>query len=139
MPRRVVNFSLDLDKYDMSIKFKAKDFEAIELNVTLLKDGQIYDLSNCTVDFVSSNGIEEVLDVADNIIKIKFNTGYEINKIYEGEIVVTDNEGSIKSPSFFFYICRSLSGEINVVFVNLLDSEGYTLLDSEGNFLKIRG
>lgn len=139
MPRRIETFTLDLDRHDMSTKFKAKDFEDMELHITLTKNNSIFKLDGCSVDFVSSNGIEEVLDVVDNIIKVKFNNGYDANKIYEGELVITDSEGTLKTPSFFFYICRSLSGEINVVFISLIDNEGYILLDSENNFLKVRG
>ena len=139
MPRRVVAFNLDIDRTDMVTKFKAKDFEDIELNITLTKNNSIFNLDGCSVDFISSNGIEEVLDVVDNTIRVKFNTGYDVNKIYEGELVITDSEGTLKTPSFFFYICRSLSGEINVVFVSLIDNDGYILLDSENNFLKVRG
>lgn len=40
MPRRKIFFDLDLNKTDMSTKFKAKDFEDLELHVTIKNNSE---------------------------------------------------------------------------------------------------
>ena len=139
MPKRIINFDLDLNKRENTLKFQAKDFEDLEVNVTIKNNGQVYNLDGCKVDFVSTHGAEEILSVLDNVIKFTFNTGAEREKVYEGEITIVDEEGVLKTPSFFFYVGKSLSGEISIGAFILKDSEGYILKDSEGYILKVRG
>ena len=57
----------------------------------------------------------------------------------KAELVIKDDDGTIKTPNFYFYINKSISGEASVELKILLDSEGYRLIDSNGNTLKVRG
>lgn len=139
MPRRIIDFDLDLNTQNMTTRFQCKDFEDIQVNAHIIEKGQPYDLSNCTVDFVSSLGIEELIGVVDNVVQFTFNSGSNFNKIAEGEIIINDANGTLKTPSFFFSITKSLSGEIIIAFYQLIDVEGYNLVDSEGYYLKVRG
>ena len=37
------------------------------------------------------------------------------------ELVIKDNDGTIKTPNFYFYINKSISGEVSVELKILLD------------------
>ena len=54
------------------------------------------------------------------------------------ELVIKEGDGIIKTPNFYFYIKKSISGEVSVELKTLFDSEGYRLIDSNGNILKVR-
>ena len=74
-------------------------------------------------------------------IKLKLFNANNLKKVgmCTAELVIKDGDGIIKTPNFYFYINKSISGEVSVELKTLLDSEGCRLIDSNGNTLKVRG
>ena len=132
MPKRIKKIELDLNKKDRSMKFFAKQYEDICVEVTITDGGTIVDYTNCIIEWHSDLEGAPVITTNGNKIEFIFNAS-------TAELVIKDDDGAIKTPNFYFYINKSISGEVSVELKMLLDSEGYRLIDSNGNTLKVRG
>lgn len=139
MPRRKIQLDLDYVKNNNVIKFNAKQFEDIEIQVTIIENKAIYDLENSTVEFYCDKQLEYTVEVVDNVVIIVIESESVIEEgIYKCELIIDDSEGTLKIPTFYFYVHKSLSGNVIIELKTLLDSDGNTLLDSNGNTLKVR-
>ena len=50
MPKRIKKIELDLNKKDRSMKFFAKQYKDICVEVTITKDGTIVDFTDCIIE-----------------------------------------------------------------------------------------
>ena len=138
MPKKIKKIELDINKKDRSIKFFAKQYENICLEVAITDGGTIVDFTNCIIEWHSDLEGVPVINAKGNKIELIFNTSKKVG-MCTAELVIKDDNGTIKTPNFYFYINKSISGEVSVELKTLLDSEGCRLIDSNGNILKVRG
>ena len=140
MLKKIKKIELDLNKKDRSINFFAKQYEDIFVEVIITDGGTIVDFTNCIIEWHSDLEAVPTINTNGNKIEIIFNAG-NLNKVgmCTAELVIKDGDGIIKTPNFYFYINKSISGEVSVELKILLDSEGCRLIDSSGNTLKVRG
>ena len=140
MPKKIKKIELDINKKDRSMKFFAKQYEDICVEVAITDCGTIVQFTNCIIEWHSDLEAVPTINANGNKIEIIFNAS-SIKKVgmCTAELVIKDNDGTIKTPSFYFYINKSISGEVSVELKTLLDSEGCRLIDSNGNILKVRG
>ena len=140
MPKRVLNLELDINKTSYNNQFTAKQFEDLELNLTLKDKTNILNLNDCIVNFACDKNLIFSCDVVEDKIKVVIESESVIETgVYEAELSIDDKEGTLKTPSFYFMINKSLIGEVIVTLKTLLDLKGNILKDSENNYLKVRG
>ena len=140
MPKRIKKIEVDINKKDTSMKFFAKQYEDICVEVAITDCGTIVQFTNCIIEWHSDllEGVP-IINTKGNKIELIFNAS-SLKKVgmCTAELVIKDDDGTIKTPNFYFYINKSISGEVSVELKILLDSEGYRLIDSNGNILKVR-
>ncbi|MCI7207705.1 MAG: BppU family phage baseplate upper protein [Clostridium sp.] len=140
MPKRIKKIEVDINKKDTSMKFFAKQYEDICVEAAITDGGTIVDFTNCIIEWHSDllEGVP-IINTKGNKIKLIFNAS-SLKKVgmCTAELVIKDNDGTIKTPNFYFYISKSISGEVSVELKILRDSEGNRLIDSNGNILKVR-
>ena len=140
MPKRVFDLELDINNTSYNNKFTAKQFEDIELNITLKDKTNILNLNDCMVNFACNKDLDFTCNIVDSKVRVTIESESVIDiGIYEAELSIDDKEGTLKTPSFYFLINKSLTGEIILILKTLLDKNGATLIDSENNYLKVRG
>ena len=139
MPKRIKKMELDINKKDRSMKFFAKQYEDICVELVVRGVGTIVDFTHCIIEWHSDLEGVPTINANGNKIETIFNAS-NLKKVgaCTAELVIKDGDGIIKTPNFYFYINKSISGEISVELKTLLDSEGYRLIDSNGNKLKVR-
>ena len=140
MPKRIKKIELDINKKDRSMKFFAKQYEDICVEDAITDSGTIVDFTNCIIEWHSDLEGVPIINTKGNKIELIFNAS-NLKKVgmCTAELVIKDDDGTIKTPNFYFYINKSISGEVSVELKILLDSDGYRLIDSNGNTLKVRG
>ena len=140
MPKKIKKIELDINKKDRSVKFFAKQYEDICVEVAITDGGTIVDFTNCIIEWHSDLEGVPIINTKGNKIELIFNAS-NLKKVgmCTAELVIKDDNGIIKTPNFYFYINKSISGEVSVELKILFDSEGYRLIDSNGNILKVRG
>ena len=140
MPKRIKKMELDINKKDRSMKFFAKQYEDICVEVAITDGGTIVDFTNCIIEWHSDLEGVPIINTKGNKIELIFNAS-NLKKVgmCTAELVIKDDDGTIKTPNFYFFINKSISGEVSVELKILFDSEGYRLIDSNGNTLKVRG
>ena len=139
MPKKIKKIELDINKKDRSMKFFAKQYEDICVEVTITDGGTIIDFTDCIIECHSDLEAVPTINTNGNKIEIIYNAS-NLKKVgvCTAELVIKDGDGIIKTPNFYFYINKSISGEVSVELKILFDSEGYRLIDSNGNILKVR-
>ena len=138
MPKKIKKIELDINKKDRSVKFFAKQYEDICVEVAITDGGTIVDFTNCIIEWHSDLEGVPIINTKGNKIELIFNASKKVG-MCTAELVIKDDVGTIKTPNFYFYINKSISEEVSVELKTLLDSEGYRLIDSNRNTLKVRG
>ena len=138
MPKKIKKIEVDINKKDRSVKFFAKQYEDICVEVAITDGGTIVDFTNCIIEWHSDLEGVPAINTNGNKIELIFNASKKVG-MCKAELVIKDDNGTIKTPNFYFYISKSISGEVSVELKTLLDSEGCRLIDSNGNTLKVRG
>ena len=117
MPKKIKKIELDINKKDRSMKFFAKQYEDICVEVTITDGGTIVDFTNCIIEWHSDLEGAPIINTKGNKIELIFNAS-SLKKVgmCKAELVIKDDGGAIKTPNFYFYINKERSCKIWIIY-----------------------
>ena len=136
---------LNVDKPNNKVLFKAKQYEDLELHLVieehkdpfLLEEGEKTELYIKQGEEITQYSCDRVVG---NDLFFKIDSNFlPTAGLIECELNIISIDGVMKLASFYGLIQTSLSGQSgSLETYELLDSEGYGLIDADGYILKVR-
>ena len=130
MPKKIKKIELDINKKDRSMKFFAKQYEDICVEVAITDGGTIVDFTNCIIEWHSDLEGVPIINTKGNKIELILNAS-NLKKVgmCTAELVIKDDDGTIKTPNFYFYINKMKiinANNINTISVDFFPLDGLT-------------
>lgn len=143
MRKQVVR--LNVDKPNNKVLFRAKQYEDLELHLVieehkdpfLLEEGERTELYIKQGEEITQYSCDRVVE---NDLFFKIDSNFlPTAGLIECELNIISIDGVMKLASFYGLIQTSLSGQSgSLETYELLDSEGYGLIDADGYILRVR-